>query len=243
VREHSFANGEGRSQVLAEKLLLRILLDGAEELTVHLNLVRLALVGDDVSGFLLLEDFAFAVTNFLRFRPAEVIVIQSVRDRDFGNVDLGLGGDDVDLVDPPQRASVDAERSGDEQKTGRQLLQEDDALPLVDAGKEDQHRPGSDGGAQFAIVLAKRLLVRGLPLLAALGGQRSRHLLQLDYALVAVLLPADLLRHRSRLRGGDFLLGRLVLNECGLLVVHLGPGEPHDSSVDLHVSRSVSHLK
>ena len=38
VREHSFANGEGRSQVLAEELLLGVLLEGADQLTVHFDL-------------------------------------------------------------------------------------------------------------------------------------------------------------------------------------------------------------
>ena len=57
---------------------------------------------------------------------------------------LGLGGDDVDLVDSPQWASVDAEGAGDEKQTGSQLLQEHDALSLVDAGDEDQYRARSN---------------------------------------------------------------------------------------------------
>merc|ERR1711872_854723 len=242
VREHSLADGEGRSQVLAEKLLLRVLLQGAEELTVNLDLVLLALFRDDIRSLLLLEDFAFAVTNFLRFGPAEVIVVQSLRQRHAGNVDLSLGGDDVDLVDPPERASVDAERSGDQQQTGSQLLQKDDAFALVSAGQQDQHGPWRDGRTQFAIVLAERLLVGGLPLLAALRGQRSRHLLQLDDSLFPVLLTAKFFRHRRRLLDDCGLLRRLVLNEGGLLVVHFGAREPHDASVDLYVSSSVSHL-
>ena len=48
-------------------------------------------------------------------------------------------------------------------------------------------------------MLAERLLVGGLPLLAALRGQSARHFLQLDDALVAVLLTADLLGHSRRL--------------------------------------------
>jgi len=122
VGEHSFTDGEGRGQVLAEKLLLRILLDGADQLTVDLNLILLALFGDNVGGLLLFEDFSFAVTNFLGLGSAEVIVVQSVRNRNPGNVDLCLGGDDVDLVNPSQWASVDAEWSGDEKQTGSQLL-------------------------------------------------------------------------------------------------------------------------
>jgi len=144
VREHSFTDGEGRSQVLAKELLLGVLFDGADQLTIDLDLVLLALFGDNVGGLLLFEDFTFAVTDFLGLGSAEVIVVQSVRNRNPGNVDLGLGGDDVDLVDSSQWASVDAERSGDEKQTGSQLLQEHDALSLVDAGDEDQHRARSN---------------------------------------------------------------------------------------------------
>jgi len=222
VREHSLADGEGRSQVLAKELLFGVLLDGANQLTINLNLVLLALFGDDVGGLLLLEDFSFAVTDFLGFGATEIIVVQSFGNRNARNVDLSLGGDDVDLVDPSERASVDAERTGDEQKTGSQLLQEHHALSFVDAGHQDQHGARSDGGPQFTIVLAERFLVGGLPLLAALRGQSAGSLVELNDALVAVLLSADLLRHSRRLLDNWSLLCLLVLDEGGLLVVHLG---------------------
>jgi len=241
MREHSFADGEGGSQVLAKKLLLRVLFEGADELTVYLNLIHLALFGDDVSGLLLLEDFSFAVTDLFGLGTAEVIVVQSVRNGNAGNVDLSLGGDDVDLVDSSKRASVNAERSGDEEKAGSQLLQEHDALSLVDAGEKDQHRSGSDGGTQLAVVLTERLFVGGLSLFAALGGQRARRLLKLNEARVAVLLSADVLRHRSRLLDHRGFLGLLVLDESGLLVIHRGSREPHDPSVNLSVAGSVNH--
>jgi len=241
VREHSFADGEGRGQILAKELLLGILLDGADQLTVHFNLVLLALFGDDVGEFFLFEDFSFTVTNFLGLRTPEIIVVQSIRNRNAGNVDLGLGGDDVDLVDSPQGASVDAEGSRDEEQTGSQLLQEHHALSLVDAGHEDQNRAGSDGRAQLPLVLTKGLLVGSLSLLAALRGQRPRRLLELNDARVAVLLSADLLRQRRRLLNDGGFLGLLVLDEGGLLVVHLGSRKSHDPSVDLDVAGSVSH--
>merc|ERR1719259_1237459 len=65
VREHALADGERRGQILAEQLLFGVLLNGADQLPVDLNLVFLALFGDDVGGLLLLEDFAFAVTDLL----------------------------------------------------------------------------------------------------------------------------------------------------------------------------------
>ena len=49
------------------------------------------------------------------------------------------------------------------------------------------------------LVLAERLLVGGLSLLAALSGQSARSLVELNDALVAVLLTADLLRDSRRL--------------------------------------------
>jgi len=241
VREHSFADGEGRGQILAKELLLRILLDGADQLTVHFHLVFLALFRDNVGEFLLLEDFSFPVTNFLGFGATEIIVVQSVRNRNAGNIDLSLGGDDVDLVDSSQGTSVDAEGSGDEEQTGSQLLQKHDALAFVDAGDENQDGPRSDGRTQFSLVLTERLLIRGLSLLAALRGQRTRRLLELNDARIAVLLSADLLRHRRRLLEDGGFVGLLVFDEGGLLVVHLGSREPHDSSVDLRVAGSVSH--
>jgi len=241
VREHSLADGKGGSQILAEKLLLGVRLQGADQLTIDLDLILLALFGYDVGGLLLLKDFALSVTDLLSLGAAEVVVVQGVGNAHSRDIDLSLGGDDVDLVDSPKRASVDAEGASDEQKSGGQLLQENHALSLVGAGHQNQDRAGSDGRAQFAVVLAERLLVGGLPLLAALRGQSARHFLQLDDALVAVLLTADLLGHSRRLLDHWSLLRLLVLDESGLLVVHLGPGEPHDSSIDLRVTGCVNH--
>ena len=70
---------------------------------------------------------------------------------------LGLGGNDVDLVDSSKRASVDAEGAGNQQKTGSQLVQEDDALSLVDAGQHNQNGSGSDGRTQFAAEIVETL--------------------------------------------------------------------------------------
>ena len=51
------------------------------------------------------------------------------------------------------------------------------------------------------LVLAERLLVGGLSLLAGLRGQSARSLVELNDALVAVLLTTNLLLHRRRLEG------------------------------------------
>jgi len=241
VGEHSLADREGRSQVLAEELLLWVRLQRANKLTVNLDLILLALLRDNVGGLLLLEDFAFAMTDLLGLGAAEVVVVEGVGDLDPRKVDLRLGGNDVDLVDSSEGASVDAERSGDEQKSRGQLLQEDDTLALVGAGQQDQDGAGSDGRTQLAVVLTEGLLVVRLSLFAALRGQSAGHLVELNDALLAVLLTTDLLDDGCRLLGDGSLLSLLVLDEGGLLVVHLGSGESHDSSVDLNVASSVSH--
>ena len=128
VREHALADGERRGQVLTEKLLLRVLLNGANQLPVDLDLERwrkiemienvpqkrnaksvwkgkhglfipttlspipdlvfLALFGDNVGGLLLLEDFAFAMTDLLGLGATEVFVIHRLRNVDARNVDL-----------------------------------------------------------------------------------------------------------------------------------------------------------
>jgi len=241
VREHALADGKGRSQVLTQKLLFGVLLDGTDQLTVHFDLVLLALFRDNVGGLLLLEDFSFAMTDLLGLGATEVFVIHRLRNVDARNVDLRLGGDDVDLVDPSERASVDAEGTGDEQQTRGQLLQEHHALSLVDAGHEDQDSAGSDRRTQLAGVLAEGLLVGGLSLLAGLRGQSAGSLVELNDALVAILLAADLLLHRRCLLGDRRLLSLLVLDKSGLLVIHLGSGKPHDPTIDLNVAGSVSH--
>jgi len=182
------------------------------------------------------------MTNFLSLGATEVIVIHGLRNGNTRNVDLSLGSNDVDLVDPSEWASVDAERSGDEEETGSQLLQENDALSLVDARDQDQHRARGDGRAKLAVVQAERLLVGGLPLLAALSGQSASSLVELDDAFVAVLLSSDLLSHRRRLLDDGRLFGLLVLDEGGLLVEHLGSREPHDPAINLRISRRVNHF-
>jgi len=241
VREHSFADGERRCQVLAQKLFLRVGLDGSQDLLVHFNLVSFSLIRDDVGLFLLLEDLALAVTDLLGLLATEVLVIHVVWHLHVADVDLGLCGNAIDLVDASHRASVDAEWPSHEQQARRQLLQEHNALSLVYAGNHDQDSARGDGGAQFVLVLAEGLLVVGETLGAALRGQRAGRLGQLHKASIAILFTADLFRYGGRRLDCNFLLGLFILDKGGLLVVHLGPRKPHDPSVDPHVPRRVSH--
>merc|ERR1711990_791410 len=89
--------------------------------------------------------------------------------------------------------------------------------------------------------LTKRLLVGGLSHRSALRGQSARSLLKLNDALFAVLLAADLFRQsRSFLNDGS-LFDFLVFDKSRLLVVHLGPREPHDPSIHLLVTGRVNH--
>jgi len=228
---------------LAKQLLFRILLDGGQKLFVHVNLVGLPLLGDCVGLFLLLKDLALAVTDLLGLLAAEVFIINVVRNGDPRDINLGLGSNAVDLIDPSHGTPIDTERSGDKQKSRGQLLQENHTLALVDSGDHDEDGARSDGGAELVVVLTEGLLVVGKTLGAALGRQRPRGLGQLDDTLFAVLFASNFFGHGRCLLDNNFLLCLFVFDEGSLLVVHLGTGKPHDSSTDLCVSRSVSHYQ
>jgi len=107
--EHALAKAEGGGQVLTEQLLLWVLLDGSKQLAVDVNLVLLPLISDSVSLFLLLKDLALAMADLLGLGPAEISIIEGLRDVDLGDVDLGLGCNAVNLVDSPERTPIDAE--------------------------------------------------------------------------------------------------------------------------------------
>lgn len=62
-----------------------------------------------------------------------------------GDVDLVGGGDNVASVDAAQGNAVDLERSGDEENTLVEGLEEDNALAAETAGEEDQDGTGLEG--------------------------------------------------------------------------------------------------
>ena len=84
-----------------------------------------------------------------------------------GDIDLVRGGDDVARVDPSERDAVDLERSGDEEDTLVEGLDENDALAAEATGQEDQDGTGLEGlaGSPGADSLAN---LRGETLLVSL---------------------------------------------------------------------------
>lgn len=151
-----------------------------------------------------------------------------------GEIDLGGGGDNVGLVDPPQGDTVDLEGSGNEEETASlELLEEDDTLATEAAGEEDEDGSGGDGRAELGG--AERLAARlgGLDVLrGVVGGGRGGR----DDAGGAVGLAADGdrlgLGARGSGRGGG---GVLALVES-LLGEDLGAGKLADVGGDVRVA-------
>jgi hypothetical protein len=88
---------------------------------------------------------------------------------DTGNVDLGGGGDGVDLVDALNRDAVDLVGASDQKEAGGELLEADDALSTETAGEEDKDGSGDDagsklGGRNLLGAHGSLLLVSGVPL-------------------------------------------------------------------------------
>ena len=108
--------------------------------------------------FLVLEDITLSVTGSLQLLALEILVVDTLGQLHTADVDLRLGGDGVDLVDTAQGAAVDSIRTGDQEKTASQLLQEHDSLSLVPASDKDEHGARGDAGSQLPLVLTERLL-------------------------------------------------------------------------------------
>ena len=88
---------------------------------------------------------------------------------DTGNVDLGGGGDGVDLVNALKRNAVDLVGASDQKEAGSELLEADDTLSAETASEEDEHGSGDDAGSKlsgFDLLGAhgSLLLVSGVPL-------------------------------------------------------------------------------
>ena len=60
--------------------------------------------------------------------PMEVLVVDTLGQLDGADVQAGLGGDHVVLVDATQGAAVEVVGAGHQQQTGGQLLEEDHTL-------------------------------------------------------------------------------------------------------------------
>lgn len=61
-----------------------------------------------------------------------------------GEVDLGLGGKDIGLIDALKRHAVDLVGASDEEEATLELSEEDNTLSLESSGKKDEDLPGDD---------------------------------------------------------------------------------------------------
>jgi hypothetical protein len=155
----------------------------------------------------------------------EESVVDGFGNGDGSNVDLGRGSDNVGLVNSSEGNTVEPrlsvnpsvflpgrvacgsrllldslERTGNEQKTRVELLEEDDPLSAVLSAEQDQDGSGGDGLPQYGLAVGlSRDLWSGYILgWVVLGSLRGR-----DLSLSTVGLSTDSLL----VRGGSFGLG------------------------------------
>jgi len=191
-------------------------LDGGQNLIVNIELSLLALL---VHLVLLLLDIKYlalgGLLGLLGLNAIEEAVLQVLGHVHLANVELGLGGDDVVLVDATQWATVQLERTSDEQKARLELLQADDTFASMTTSDEDEHCAWRDGATERVLVLREGLLVGSDLLRLVLGGVEARESDFDDLTFFAVLVALDLLLDDASRLGGLLALGLLAL--VGLL--------------------------
>ena len=99
-------------------------------------------------GLLSLSEESFLTLLLLGLVGSEVLWLRNLLDLlgvESGDVDLVGSGDDVARVDSSQGNAVDLERSGDEEDTLVEGLEEDDTLSTEASGQEDQNGTGLEG--------------------------------------------------------------------------------------------------
>jgi len=193
-----------------------VLLDGGQELSVNVELRLLALLVHFV--LLLLDVKNLALGGLLRLLGLDAIeegVLQVLRHVHLAQVELGLGGDDVVLIDATQRATVQLERTRDEQQARLELLQEDDTFASMTTSDEDEHGAWRDGAAKRVLVLREVLCVGTELLRLVLGRVEAWESSDADFTRAAVLVALELLLDDASLLGGILALRLLAL--VGLL--------------------------
>merc|ERR1719397_36962 len=213
VRELSLGQGEASFEVLPQHCTISMTLDRCQDLSVDCCLVCLPLL-----------------RGLLSLHPGKVLVVDVLRHRDLGDVELCGGGHQVPLVHPPEWAAIELVRSSDEEQSSAELLQHDDTLALVHSGQDDGNSSSGERSPHFPDVVGKEVL-------GGAGGSSVHswdvvgQLLGADHASSSILGSTNLLLNKdSGLLGGSLLvhlLGELVDR---LLVVHAALAEPVDST-------------
>ena len=186
------SQGEVGFQVLADECALICLLDGCFHQFVNLDLILLALLRRLVFLFLFSEDVAFGLAGLLLVGSLEVGVVEMLRNGDALQVNASLCSDDIALGDATQWTAVQVERSVDEEQSGFQDLQQDNALALMTTGQEDEHLSGHQCAAGVVFVLLEVVLCRALGH-TSFGGVRRAVLVDADNAGLSVLGTANFL--------------------------------------------------
>jgi len=214
-------------------------LDGGQDLSINGKLSLLALLVHFVLLLLDVKDLALGGLLGLGLDAVEEAVLDVLGHVDLAQVELGLGGDDVVLVDATKRAAVQLERASDEQKTRLELLKEDDTFASMTTSDENEHGAWRDGGAKRVLMLREVLSVGTDLLRLVLGGVEAREASGADFTRATVLVALELLLLNARSLGGLLALGLLAL--VGLLplfhepettlVEHAAVRQAHDAGL------------
>jgi len=141
VGEDAIGQREGGLQVSVDDLILS---DGLDDGTVHV-LLELHELSREGLVLLLTRKLSFSLlSGLLLLGGLDKQAVSHLRYVDARDVELGAGGDSVRLVDPPEGNTVDLIRTGDQEETGSELLEEDNSLSLVRASKDDQNSTRGD---------------------------------------------------------------------------------------------------
>lgn len=158
VRELAVLERELGTKVLLEH---RHLLHSGEELSVNLLLEGLGVSGG-LLNVVVLDEKVLVVLDRGSAGAGEGGVGE-LRDINSGDIDLGGGGDGVDLVHAAERHTVHLEGAGHEEKARLKLLEEHHAVATEAAGEDNQHSARGDGGTELGLLLvALTGLERGL---------------------------------------------------------------------------------
>ena len=142
-------------QVLSNQPSIVVLLDRGHQQFVYNNLILFALLGRSVFLLGLGKDVTLSLACAFLAGTLEVRVLDVLGDHEFLEADASLGGDHVTLGNTTKGAGVQGEWSVDEQQSGGEDLQEDDALSLMTSSQQDQNLAGHQGLAGLAHVLSE----------------------------------------------------------------------------------------
>lgn len=197
-----------RLQVLGKVLNL---LDGSDKSGINGLLLSLLLLGERLLLLAFTEEFSF-LGRLGGLGLSEVSIVDRLRDRDTGDVDLGGGGNDISLAHSTKRDTVELVGTRDQKQARVELLEENNSLARESASKENKNGTGGNAGTEDS-------LARGLSRYLGLADILSRVVLGSlvggDQSLLAVRLAADLLlRERRGLSFGGSGTSLLALEEA-----------------------------